>query len=227
MLFPNASRFFVSCVDGRVGSYMLTSMLGRHPQIACYGEIFNPLTPDLILGQKAQPTWEFLRKIYSQKQAAGFKLIYYQWLELPKDFAAELVESNRVIFITRENMLDCYLSVFLARKNKFRQYNDEVVTLDPKQIDRYFAYRKREEKAALEMYRDTAVDVLETTYERLVTDRERAVREICDFLWVKYHPIEPTTKKARKKTKREVIANYEELMAHYAGTEAERYFDHQ
>lgn len=209
MLFPLRSKFFVSCVDGRVGSYMLTSMLNRHSQISCFGEIYST---DLVHGLKALPTWEFLNQhVYGSKLVGGFKLIHYQWRELPRSFAEELTRESRVIFLTRENFLDCYLSVLLARKNRFNEYSDQTVTIDPEQMRAYYTYRQRQEAMVLAMYKKTARSVLETTYERLVDDRKRAVEEICDFLYVRREALEPTTRKQRTRSKREAITNYEEL----------------
>ena len=56
---------------------MLVSMLGQHPEIRCFGEIFNPSHPVLVDGEQVplSGTYSFWKaKFATQSKVVGFKL---------------------------------------------------------------------------------------------------------------------------------------------------------
>jgi hypothetical protein len=212
LIIPTPVRFLISCVDGRVGSYMLCSMLDAHSKIRCWGEIYNPNHPQVTPYGQAEQSMEFLKKNIYTHQVSGFKLIAYQIDALDKAFAAELLSQSRMIFLKRDNYLDRYLSKLLSQKyNYHAKYGDEPVTMNVGKLSRYIVECQAREKNRLAEFRRTTKGVIETTYERLLHDRETAMKELFDFLEVPYESVEPKTRQQRTKTQREMLSNYDEV----------------
>jgi hypothetical protein len=62
-------------------------------------------------------------------------------------------------------------------------------------------------------------------YEDLVLHRQRALKEVCRFLRLRYRPLTSPLEKNTSDGLREAVANFDELRSRYVGTRYEAMFD--
>ena len=229
MLFPERTRFIVACFDGRVGSTMLVSMLGQHPEIRCFGEILNPSHPFLVDGEQVplSGTYSFWKaKFATQSKVVGFKLLADQIKHLtnPIDIY-NILSSCQVVYLDRRNPFDAVLSRTLVhRENLFqgRPYSRQPVALNPVMIKSYMDWQRYESLVFRKVLQINSISVLDVLYE----DIWSRFADILRFLRVATLPTPtPSTIKQRVGTKRNWIANYDELKAFFANTVYAPFFD--
>jgi len=244
-------RYLLTC-PARTGSTLLTRYLQSHPKVCAHGEVLAPTGPlnfygvnyrvdapleQLLLRRRDRDPVAFLREFVWQaggRRAVGFKGKYEEFL-LPR-YAAVLEEVRqdtmiRVLHLTRENLLERYLSQYLAVhvhgiyevRREDERPKDTRVRLSPEECERDF--RRTEERQASFRTLLRSHQVLELSYEQLVGERDATLARVQAFLGVEQRTLEATSVKLRTRPVREVVENYDELARHFRGTPYGVYFE--
>jgi hypothetical protein len=211
----------------RTGSTFLQDALDSHSQVACRNcEVFNPgqaweqsqLTPQDFLDQVASV----------EAQAAGCKWLVEGLHNVPKAWDVVQEKQLRLLHCVRPNLLDGFLSLSLAKANNaftslYGDYTKTNLVLDPKEARDFFLYS---EETTAEIRGETAtrqIPRLEVQYEDLASGE--AWPSIFAFLEVPPEPVKSVCEKQRTGSQKELIANYDELVAAFAGTRWASFFD--
>lgn len=229
----------------RTGSNYLCSLLGSHPDVKVYYEIFHKKLPQLKeifseseLSLRYKNPVQFLSKtIYrndEEKKAIGFKLHYDQsrYQNLPKLMKWIRRKSDfYVIHIKRRNLLASFASQRVAAKSKVWSWstpdvpapNQVQIALTAEECVRYFestVYEVEYYNAFFESH-----PVLEIFYEDLYADLNSQLAVIKDFLKLNPHPMTSRLQKQNSSCLTDVISNYEELKNDLANTRWKVFFE--
>lgn len=234
-LRPQVTPFVILFIE-RDGSTYMISMLESHPAIATVYERFA------VMRQKgedgaAQLAWarEFYSvPLISSNAATGFKTKLVDVLD-PDGFASLLQEKQvHIIQMQRRNRVKAVISRINARRlyeatGNWNLYNKSdrmpPMNVDPGIFSRYL-YEREEADGQLSAYvAELGLPTLLVTYEELLLNRDTVLQQIFAFLNVTPHPVKEKTMKHTKDDLREVIENFDELRARYAGTPYESMFD--
>jgi hypothetical protein len=149
----------------------------------------------------------------------------YVW-PLVDEFYAD--GSVKVITLTRENLLERYVSARYARANSVWHVNNRKtrrrmgasrpVEINVQAAMRDVARKKADEAEMLVRF----PDALHLTYEQLTDERDLSLHTAQVFLGVAPQKLVPRTSKITTKWPNRVV-NYSELHAHFTGTEYEPY----
>jgi len=219
---------FIVLTTPRSGSNLLMTFLDSHPDIYVRGEMlakqFGRSVKELV-----DPHF---RKQPKQFRAVGLKLFH----EHPYDGKPEdawkvflTYPKLKIIFLDRKNKLKQYYSIMRANNNAEWYSNGSqsskptVLELDPEGFARYLRRHENYNQRLNEYFHD--VPSIKMTYEDLAGDTEGVFQQVTDFLGVAPYKPESTLKKQNQRGLREVVANYDALKAHFAGTEHEAMFD--
>jgi len=213
----------------RDGSTYLTSLLNSHPDIEAIYERFSVLKQK---GADSAEQLEWARAFYSpslisKTKARGFKTKLVDVLDLDS-FTALLHEKQvRVIQMRRRNRVKAVVSRINARRlyeatGNWNLY-DKNDRMPPMLVDlAQFADYLHEREAAddeLQGYVDQLqLPVLKIVYEDLLTDKTSTLEKIFSFLKIPNKAVQEKTIKNTSDDLREVVLNFDELRAHYAGT---------
>lgn len=221
---------FIILARSRTGSNMLVDALDSHPRIHCENERLKRLD-----GRQAE---DALNDVYPPVlplvKAVGFKIFYYH----PSDATDRAVwdrlvamKNLHVIHLTRWNLLRVEVSRQIAglkrqwgimSEDERPAVEERRVTLDPAQLQTNFEDTHRKQAQARELFRNHPL--LETTYRDIVADLNAEVRRITDFLGLSYHRPHIRFIQQNPEPLPELVANYAELKAHFAGTQWEAFF---
>lgn len=178
----------------------------------------------------------FYERRCQEPLAVGFKIFYNQARQdrNAKKVWNYLIENKdiRVIHLTRNNLLECLLSLEIAfRTNEWTSPEGATVKraqlppfrLDPKTCESYFHELFVSREWAKLSFREHKTLSLE--YEKdLCHDFQSTMTRVQDFLGVpRWHTEQPLAKQA-KRTPREQISNYTELKEHFHCTLFEEFF---
>lgn len=97
------------------------------------------------------------------------------------------------------------------------------VSFTREECERWFFRTNHEVRRVDEMFKDH--ELLEVWYEDMLEDRDSAFGEVQRFLGVAPVPLEVTLRRQNPEPLRELIANYDELRAAFAGQPEEAFFD--
>lgn len=228
-------RFVVLFLE-RDGSTYMISMLSSHPEIKTVFERFYVIK-NKGLGAHEQLSWAdsfFTPPLVGREKAIGFKTKLVDVLDR-EEFAQFLLEKQcRVIHMQRRNIIKAVVSKINAKRLHDRTGNwnlyKEADRLPPAAIDLDEFAALIQEREALDQELTEFVAQLDLPkiticYEDLLQDRDGILRQVFDFLNVKWFPVESKTKKNTQDDLREVIENYDDLRHRYAGTRYEAMFD--
>ena len=112
---------------------------------------------------------------------------------------------------------------FLAPVNAAPVEERQPITVSYEECAAHFYRSNHEIEHFGNLFREH--DVTAITFEDLVADRETALASVCGFLGVPPGPSSTTLRRQNPEPLRELIANYDELRASFAGTEYEAWFD--
>jgi hypothetical protein len=225
---------FTILFEGRTGSSHLWSLLDNHPQVRVRRE---GLVARKKQGWDAQLTWSteaLTAPLIGRSRAVGFKTKLHDILE-PDEFAGLLKSLDvKIILMHRENRVKAVVSHIRSSllKQKTGDYNatseQERLPAHEIGIDWFDKEMKmREERdSALEVFVDQlSLRTLRVSYEELLTDESRTMHKIYDFIDVPYLATESKYIKHTSDDLKDVLKNFSELRAHYAGTPYESMFD--
>jgi hypothetical protein len=221
---PSHAAWYAIACQGRQGSTYLERILDAHPQVYCGGEIFS----DFAFKEHGGPAvaWHLHFKVFAHmKPVVGFKLSVADIMRHAELAALVNEYKFRVIRLTRDNLLDQFISTQLAVAN-----GAFVAEVPGKGITK-IRTSQAELKAAFEWFAfaDLAMGALfselptfSITYEDLIKPESQP--DIFEFLGVEPMTIEPRSRKQRTGGQRDGLENYDEMKEAFAGTRWARYF---
>jgi hypothetical protein len=169
-----------------------------------------------------------------QKDLGGFKLFAFQAPKHPlnKIWDYILSEKFHIIMITRENLLNRYLSHLLVKSNWQEgvphpnafvgTVYQKSVRIDPEKCILDIEKQIEEEKKLFVKFSNNPF--LHITYENL-TKNENSYKEILDFLGLEWREPKTNLQRQRVKTQQEMIENYWELKDSLKDTPYIKFFD--
>jgi hypothetical protein len=99
----------------------------------------------------------------------------------------------------------------------------QLVTLEPEECQKFFTETAQESARVLEHFTDHSVHTL--YYEDLVSDQNRILDDVQQFLGLRPQRVAPTTRKQNPEALSDLIANYDELRTAFEGTPEIEYFE--
>ncbi len=227
---------FVILFIERDGSTYMISMLSDHPDINVVYERFAVMREEgkNAADQLAWATDHFHASLVNRYKAVGFKTKLKDVLD-PQGFTQLLHEKNvHIIHMQRQNVIKAIVSRVNARRlhNKtgnWNLYNESdrlppaVIDLDD--FDLMMQHRVAQDGELSAYVNQLKLPKLTVCYEDLLQDRDAVLRQIFDFLHVRWVPVQAKTKKNTGDDLRQVIENYDALRARYVGTRYEAMFD--
>jgi hypothetical protein len=226
-------RFAIVC-QGRSGSTFLEKLLDGHPEICCLGELLRVSTEERYGSYSLYSYLEidqFLEQVHfsrAKEMAVGFKAPW-EWLRhYPDAWGVFRKHGYRIVFLQRQNKLDQYLSRQLAEESGLwvsdAQYPPDLkLTIDMQHMRWFLNYTPfvdYELKAMCSRF-----PTIEVTYEDLVAGRKLA--EVQRHLGVEPQSLIPQTTRSRTRPQRDVVANFDELVAELTGTPWEGFLNSQ
>ena len=246
---PNRNyQKFIVLTHARSGSSMLVATLGQHPEIIRFQEIFTSGSigfntegfdnnSEKMIRLRNRCPIEFLqRQIFSSYpssiKAVGFKLFPEQIDNKHLSSVWDWIVANksiRIILLTRDNLLEAYVSKLIALKtNGFRcMYESDRTntTVNVNFEDCLSEFQKRHvyNQKALEQLKHHKLLCLE--YEEVVRDLDNSFRKLQEFLGVTVQPISVVSLKKEVRPMSEVIENYAELRERFSDTQWKHLFN--
>jgi hypothetical protein len=223
----NGLQRFTIFFQGRSGSTYLVEALDSHPRIRCEIEQLVGLRKTGADGQLKWIEQFFAGEEEPRVSAVGFKTKLDDMLD--KGAIAELLRrvDAKVILLSRLNVMKMIVSWFNSERlyeatGEWNQYPPGS-RMDPFEVDLEKFDRRLglvlHGKARLEAYvRSLKLPKLQVCYEDLLTNEQRTLRQICDFLGVEAMPLQGRCIKTTSDDLRQVVTNYDELYAQYKGT---------
>ena len=242
---------FVMLSYARCGSNMLKAMLNEHPQITCFGEIFNPAYGKGYLKWVDKSFLKRLSHKYLREycienylndicaiqttddtQAVGYKVMYPgQFARYPYFRDYWKINEFKIIRLTRHNLLRRYLSSKIANKEYLwssSNYRGRLVTIP---VDLDDLKRSINCLESIDCQIDTLAEefqYLKVSHEQIVSNRMSSLRNIFEFLGVdrdKAEKIEPRTVKQNPGKLNMLIENYEEVREVLVGSQYEWFLE--
>lgn len=237
------SRFIV-LAHQRSGSSMVIATLNKHAEIVAFGELFvkrrigyfvpgfNGQSKALRYLRNTDPVRFLEEHAFSsfpdRIKAVGFKLFpdhldnqqaapLWKWLEKNKGV--------KIIFLTRENLLDVYCSLIIANKTGNFGYSEESgkhkITINIEHAEKEFEKRisyMQEARAKLNEHQ-----VLDLSYETLTKNIPASFERLQSFIGVDQFKLDVPTRKQETRPLSEIIENYGELCRAWKGTAWEQF----
>ena len=230
-------RKFVILTHARTGSTWLVDTLNNIEGVTSHGELFlnratmddfgNSKMPRFLLWKKDKSgtrpflTYRYLNGIFNNKAISGFKLMYLHLARYPEISTFMAFRRVAVIHLLRKNLLESVLSSLVAKeRGKFHYRKPEIIPeekpikVDPQFLVKRIKSTEMKNNMTRSLLKRTLVRHIEVYYEDLLAGTE-SFRPIWDFLGVDFEKHPPTwqLKKARSKTPKQTILNYEEAHA--------------
>ena len=248
----SSSKFFIILTGGRSGSNLIRDALCSHPDVICFGEIFEDPQSDeltdkgLILPQRRrhESATAFARRAFSfgsHGKAIGFKLKYYHFAGTR---LAALIRNHRIAVIhnKRRNIIAQSLSLPMAEMHEFGRWQ-----WDKAQIGLYrravkvdiedFIYRCEDNLRSarvFDRYFSCHVPMLDVFYDDFchtnsvgVLTQKAAVESLLSFLEVSPATLKSAFQKQRLIPYQSLIKNFHDLRirALHKHPEWQPYFD--
>ena len=220
----------------RDGSTFLSSLLISHPQIEAVYERFAVLKQK---GAGAQQQTEWVRSFFTpplvgRKGAFGFKTKLVDVLDR-QALTQVLREKNcHIIQMQRRNRVKAVISRINARRlhdksGNWNLYKEEdrlpPMSVDPQEFARFMKEREDADQELVDYVNELKLPTLLVTYEEIMHDYDAVLTRVFKFLHLPYLKLEGKTLKNTSDNLRDVVVNFEELRACYAGTRYEAMFD--
>jgi LPS sulfotransferase NodH len=229
-------RYYVLLFEGRTGSTFLTGALAQHPEVLAKDEKFAGLIRN-GLGAAEQLEWArgyFSAPLVGPYRVRGFKTKLSDVLD-PGAFA-ELLQARRarIILLLRRNLVKTVVSFVTAQAlyENTGQWNleheadrAEPVRIEVPSFDFMLQNRTRINQSLGAYVEKLQLPTLSLYYEDLLVDQQAFLNRVCKFLGVRTVPLASRTKKHTSDNLRNVLSNFDELHAHYAGTPYQAMFD--
>lgn len=236
----------------RSGSTWLRLLLGSHPEIKAFDEIFLPDRPDRKWTKGLIPFYKFkeshsykrpwltlryldtLNTYSGDHKVIGFKLMYNQINKQPEILLKLLLDDFKIIHLVRENYLDIIQSSQQAFNRKSPNNKNIIHTEKEVEILPIYLpassllkrlYHLKNERIKYKIILNILPNsVFRITYKNLCHNTNTVLNSIAEFLNVKSSGI--IYKSDRKKIitgkKSQMISNYEEIQQLLKGTQFEK-----
>jgi LPS sulfotransferase NodH len=244
-LMPTHPRRFIILASQRTGSNLLRSLLGSHPAVVAYGEIYlrdhswfeselGPKDcPELVAERDADPIAFAEKYVFRSHDASikavGFKLFYqhakeydhalWRWLDQMPDLM--------VIHLRRQNLLKQFVSAEVAKATNVwrsnytkeaRMSHDEVaLELDLQECERFMRSTRDAAEAACE--RLSHRQRLDLNYEDMTSSIDASMHRTLEFLNLEPRPLESQLRKQINRPLQQLVKNYDALCTALAGSE--------
>ena len=238
---------FLVLTQARTGSNMLVSMLDSHPNIKCYGEVFNPSSS---FGYVNWQRNSYLRRIANKyirdynvekyiysllsvgpkdnTQAVGFKVIYPGQFDRWPNLRYYCRENNfKIISLIRQNLIRKYVSSRIANYEgawSAREHRNKRVSI---KVDLSDLSRFIDRMETIYHLIDTlSVEFrgIKISYEELSSNRDSVMTEVFQYLGIKEFEIEALKAKTAKQNPErldQIIENYDEVCSFLRNTRYE------
>jgi LPS sulfotransferase NodH len=229
---------FVIFTTQRTGSTFLKNYLNSHPEITCFGELFNKPKYCLKVHQnqfykrnhfnlfakyKALP---YLESMLIGNQAVGFKLMYNQAKEISLTPCKMRTSDIKIIHLTRENFLKIYISRQMKKKTGVSHTKRSLdkklkISLNCEQLIESIKKIQNE----VEYYNILlSKESLNIQYEHLFRDIEGETEKILNFLKIVPNgTMSCHLKKITSDALSDIIDNYDEVTSHLKNTPYEKF----
>ena len=209
---------------------MLMNLLNSHPDICCNSD---SQTADIL---SHGDSWAFEQGFLGcNGKACGFLL-------KTKTKVHERIRPEqklKVIFLTRDNKLEVFLSKEMAGKYGCYEKNGVALSdaakvrldtkpifIDKSKLHKFFKDWESDELSALQFIEK--LDNIKVSYEDLVLDKQAVTRDIFNFLNLNEYRVSSTSGRGSEKLDRRTlvdsILNYQELKKYFSKTSYYRYF---
>ncbi|RWM29465.1 hypothetical protein [Mesorhizobium sp.] len=229
--------FFAIVFVGRQGSSYLQGLIDSHPDATCEGELFSPTArflADLLRrrtisfrNSRQRDVASYLEKRLHKKDSSviGFKMPYMSLVEHPDAKKAFEAFGYRVIRLSRDNLLDQYISFKLATINSAWRSDRGSIKIthfkaEPADVEETFQKWTKWDSELSQMVAN--LPNLHVTYEELVDGS--GVSRSLEFLNLRKVSLHSPFKRQRSGSQSDIIENYAELKGHFAQTEWARHF---
>jgi len=246
--------YMITC-PARTGSTMLVHLLRSHPDICSHDEVFSTgtlggITGTYLIKRREEPDFaermaavrdrdpiKFLYKIVLDlqgKKAVCFKLKHDEMVRPEyKVLRDEIVSDQdfRIIHLRRENLLRRYLSHYIANhvtRVTWAIHGQNVpelqpVVLKPHKCQKDFEMILDREREFAELFAQHPG--FQISYEEMITPGSEKLQSLLDFMGVPRRELTTTTQKLGCDDLRKVIANFDELRLHFAGSPFSKFFE--
>jgi hypothetical protein len=246
--------YMITC-PARSGSTMLVHLLRSHPDIISHDEVLSSgtlggITGTYLIKRREEPDFaermaairdrdpiKFLYKIVLDlqgKKAVCFKLKHDELIQPGyKVFRDEIVNDRdfRIIHLRRENLLRRYLSWYIANnvtRVTLAVHGQTVpelqpVVLKPRKVQQNFELILNREREFAELFAQHPG--FQISYEEMITPGSEKLQCLLDFMGVPRRELTTTTQKLGCTDLRKVIANFDELRSHFAGSPFSKFFE--
>jgi LPS sulfotransferase NodH len=225
---------FVILFPGRTGSTFLVSALDAHPDVEAKGEVLDGLRSAGADEQRAWLDRYFRGPALNRHRAVGFKTKLRDVFD-QDHFAAAIEQYDaRIVVLDRRNDVKHAVSRITARilrdrTGRWNRYEGSeelgLIEVDPDDFASRLEAVETEKQIIRSFVERLGRPHLDIDYEELLADPDLTFARVFDHLGVRCVPVHGKTLKNTSDDLREVIANFDELRAPYAGTKYDAMFD--
>ena len=152
----------------------------------------------------------------------------HYWQIFPELWEKVNKENLKFIFLYRENLLEQYVSILIAKQTKVHFTYDEKyqnnlkLSLDFKKTENFFIKMNNQN----DFYKKFALSKNSylISYETLCSEFQNSMLNLQSFLNLKKININPVTKKLIKQPMCDVVINYKELKKYFRNTKWSEFF---
>lgn len=227
-LRPQVTPFVILFVE-RDGSTYMISLLQEHPAVEAGYEQFA------VMKQKDQSAAEQLAwaetlwtpPLVGKKAALGFKTKLVDVLDM-EGFRHLLHEKKvKIIYMYRRNRIKAVVSRINAKRlheatGYWNLYNEAdrrpPMTVDIAQFHHFVREREEADAELAAFVQQLQLPNMQIQYEELQQNKEVVMQRLFSFLHVPELTVQGRTKKHTSDDLREVVLNFDELQASFAGT---------
>ncbi|MDW3193928.1 MAG: Stf0 family sulfotransferase [Cytophagales bacterium] len=207
-------RQFILLSSPRSGSTLLHTYLNSNLNIYSLGELpWRELENGIDT--------DYFKPYPNVIQAIGFK-VFYQFSEQAPydDLYSKLTQDKdlKVIHLTRENMLEKYISEVLAWQKrewttKKETSNEDKITLDLAAFEAHVHQQKAQQAQSLEDFKEHSM--ISLSYESLTQDPETVLNEVQSFLGVRIRKLFTVLEKQATYSLSDLLKNVDEVREKY------------
>lgn len=222
---------FITLFEGRTGSSYFMECLNSLPHVEALSEV--------IIRMEAAAQRSFIDDFYRQPRAAHIQAIGFKAklrdVQDQSTFTAQLdAHDVRIIHMIRTNKVKLALSRLNGKRLRAETGLWNRVAGSPplgpfaptiEDFDKALRFRMQKEETLNAYVTSLRRPVLTISYEALLADREGVFARTFDFIGAAPGPVHSNTVKNTDDDMRKVLLNYDEIRAHYAGSEFEAMFD--
>lgn len=234
--FRNQVTRYITLFVERSGSTYLATLLDSHPDILAKREEFAHMLQRGVNGS-GQLEWArqfWTPPLFGPHKAIGFKTKLVDVLDQP-GFAELLMEYRVcVIQLQRRNLVKAVISTINAQRLHQKSGNWNLMKepdrlpafqVDANEFESLLRERIRWDHELEAYVSSLNLRRIRLYYEDLLRDEKGFLTQVFDFIRVRPKPVHGKTLKNTSDDLREVILNYEEIRARYAGTHYQPMFD--